>query len=419
MDILYNEQRDDILAIDVLPLFIPTENFGMPLIRSLMEQDLSKFNLCANVLRHHPGTQVRYDFTHREPKASFNPKFYSALQDELEAMAALQATEEELRFLEQACPYLPPQFLDFLQNYRYDPAQLNMRLEKGELHWRCQGTWETAMMWEVPTLALISELYYIHCAPHWKDKRWKQGVTKRTKDKAKEMKACVLAEFGLRRRRSYDVQDLVLQTLQQHHPRFVGTSNVHFAHKYNLTPIGTMAHELVMAYSVLESLRHANRFVLRDWAETFQGKVGIALTDTYGSNAFFADFDEYWSRLYDGIRHDSGDPFEFGERTIHHYEAKGIDPASKTLVFSDGLNAALAAKLEAHFRDRMKVVFGIGTNLTNDIPTSDPLNIVIKMTECDGVPVVKLSDVPGKESGDPEALRVARWTFRNQSLDAS
>ncbi|TNE45347.1 MAG: nicotinate phosphoribosyltransferase [Deltaproteobacteria bacterium] len=391
----------------------------MTIIRSILEQDLYKFNMCANVLRHHPGTRVRYEFTHREPKATFHQSFYKALQQELEGMASLKATEEELHFLQKACPYLPPQFLDFIQNYRYDPSQLDFDLKDGQLTWSCEGNWETAIMWEVPTLALISELYYIHCVPEWSGKRWKSGVTKRTKDKASEMKACVLAEFGLRRRRSYDVQDLVIQTLQKHHPRFVGTSNVHFAHKYNLTPIGTMAHELVMAYSVLESLRHANRFVLRDWAETFQGKVGIALTDTYGSDAFFADFDEYWSRLYDGIRHDSGDPFAFGERTIQHYEAIGIDPASKTLVFSDGLNATLAAKLEAHFRDRIRVVFGIGTNLTNDIPSSNPLNIVIKMTECDGVPVVKLSDVPGKESGDPEALRVARWTFRNQPLDAS
>lgn len=389
----------------------------MPIIRSLLEQDLYKLNMCANILRHHPGVPVTYQFTNRNPEQRFNEEFFQALQSEVEAMADLKATHEEIEFLRNECPYLPPQFLDYLKNYRYDPRQVEMEWVDGALHWTCSGPWETSIMWEVPTLAMISELYFLHCDTNWQKEPWQDKTKEQTIAKSATMEGCVVAEFGLRRRRSYDVQDLVVQTLQQHHPTFVGTSNVHFAHKHGLTPIGTMAHELVMAYSVLEGMRHANRFVLRDWSETFKGKVGIALTDTLGSTAFFEDFNPYWSRLYDGVRHDSGDPIAFGERAIQHYKALGIDPASKSLVFSDGLTPQDAKELEEYFRGKIRVVFGIGTNLTNDIPDSKPLNIVIKMTTCDGIPVVKLSDVEGKESGDPEALRVARWMFRGESLD--
>jgi nicotinate phosphoribosyltransferase len=166
-----------------------------------------------------------------------------------------------------------------------------------------------------------------------------------------------------------------------------------------------------MAQSVLAGLRHANRFALEVWAAAYQGELGTALADTYGSEAFFMDFDARYARLYDGLRQDSGDPAAFIERVVRHYQSLGIDPRAKTIVFSDNLTPELAVELQRRCGGRIRAVFGIGTNLTNDFEGSPALNIVIKLTAIDGIPVVKLTDDPAKASGDPEALRIARWTF--------
>jgi nicotinate phosphoribosyltransferase len=230
------------------------------------------------------------------------------------------------------------------------------------------------------------------------------------------------ADFGTRRRRSYEVHDLVIAGLKSAKDAFgnnglVGTSNVHFAMKHGLRPIGTMAHEWIMGVSALESLRHANRYAMRNWAKVYGGSLGIALPDTFGSNAFFEDFDGHLARLFDGVRHDSGDPAVFAEKAIAHYEKLRIDPRHKVVVFTDGLTPELALKLDEHYSMRIGVSFGIGTNFTNDFPGSKPLNMVIKLARIDNIPVVKLSDEPGKAIGDADAMRVAKWTFSRTPLD--
>lgn len=389
----------------------------MPIIRSILEQDLYKFNMCANILRHHPRVPVTYKFKDRRPTGKFNKAFAEALAEELRHMSELRATDEEIRFLRKRCPYLPPQFLDFLRNFRYDPSQVQFSVDEGALDWSCEGPWETAMMWEVPIMATISELYFTHCDRSWHSEDWQDKYRERTIAKARALAPCTLSEFGLRRRHSYASQDLVVDTLSKHHENFAGVSNVHMAHKYDVKPIGTMAHELFMGYSVLEGMRHANRYVLRDWADTFQGEMGIALTDTFGTKAFFGDFQGYLARLFDGVRHDSGDPIEFGHKVIAHYKSLRIDPRTKTIVFSDGLNATRATEIKQHFEGQIKTAFGIGTSLTHDFPKCRSLNIVIKMWTCGGTPVVKLSDVASKQMGEPDALRVANWIFSNKALD--
>ena len=388
----------------------------MSIIYSILEQDTYKFNMAANILRHHPSVSVEFRFNNRRPEGKFTKEFETAFLDEIEAMGDLRATDSEIEFLTKEMPWLRPHFLDFIRNFRFDPKQVTARVVDGELQASFKGSWETAMMWEVPVMALISELFFIYCDTSWRNGNWSQRYMERTKTKAEILKHCALAEFGLRRRHSYETQDLVIRTLKHCHPKFVGVSNVHMAMKHGLKPIGTMAHELFMAYSVLMGLRHANRYVLSDWMETFDGEVGIALTDTFGTSAFLQDFVGVFARVFDGVRHDSAGPYQFGERMIDHYNCLRIDPVSKTIVFSDGLNSESAAAIERHFRGKIKQSFGIGTHLTNDFPECDALNMVIKLWSVAGVPVVKLSDVAGKRIGDPDAVRVARWTFDGTAL---
>jgi nicotinate phosphoribosyltransferase len=225
------------------------------------------------------------------------------------------------------------------------------------------------------------------------------------------------AEFGTRRRRSYAIQDKVIQAFQTY-GGFNGTSNVHFAMKYNLKPIGTMAHEWIMGVSALEGLRHANFHALQNWVRVYNADLGIALTDTFGTPAFFKNFNMRLAKLYDGVRHDSGDPFEFADKVIEHYKSLGIDPMSKVIVFSDGLNVEKCLEIAKYCNGKIRFSFGIGTHFTNDFEGSPALNMVIKIWMCDGVHVVKLGDGTGKTMGDPDAVRVAQWTFLDTPLDA-
>ena len=190
-----------------------------------------------------------------------------------------------------------------------------------------------------------------------------------------------------------------------------------FAMKYGLRPIGTMAHEWLMGMTVLEGLRNCNYYSLQNWVRVYNADLGIALTDTYGTPAFFKNFNVRLAKLYDGVRHDSGDAYKFTDAVVAHYKNLGIDPMSKIIVFSDGLNVAEAAKIKKYCEGKIKCSFGIGTSLTNDFEGSKALNMVIKLWSCDGVPVVKLSDSPGKVMGDPDAVRVAQWMFRGAALD--
>jgi nicotinate phosphoribosyltransferase len=262
-------------------------------------------------------------------------------------------------------------------------------------------------------MAIVSELYFSWINPKWTLENYEN----QTVNKALTLSSCNYSEFGTRRRRSYETQNSVIQTLKNKNG-FQGTSNVHFAHMYDLRPIGTMAHEWIMGISALEGLQHANRHALRAWSKVFKGNLGIALTDTFGSDAFFEDFDGYTARLFDGVRHDSGDPHTFAEKTIKAYNKLHIDPLTKAIIFSDGLTPIDAIAIKNQWDKFIKVRFGIGTNFTNDFGSNSPaLNMVIKLTECAGVPVVKLSDTPSKAIGDPDALRVAKWTFFKIPLD--
>jgi nicotinate phosphoribosyltransferase len=384
------------------------------MIQSIFDDDLYSFTQQFAILDNFPGLDVEYRFVDRRPSGKFNDIFMKAFQQELERMATLRVNDEEIRWLARTCPFLGPDYLAYLHNYRYDPNEVHAEICDGNLSVGIKGKWERTILWEVPLLAIISELYFKLIETNWSmDGQYSLAAEKAD---ALSQSNCVWSDFGTRRRRSSATQEIVIKQMLGK-PGFNGTSNVHYARLFDVKPIGTMSHQWIMGVSAIDGLRRANREALRRWNRTYRGNLGIALTDTFGTKAFFEDFDGELARLYDGVRHDSADPFVFGDSVIEHYHKVRINPAYKIIVFSDSLDVSKVLAIRKYFAGRINVAFGIGTYLTNDFAGSDALNIVIKLLKCNGIPVVKLSDVLTKAMGDKDALRVARWTFMNQPLD--
>jgi nicotinate phosphoribosyltransferase len=271
------------------------------------------------------------------------------------------------------------------------------------------------ILFEVPVLAIVSEVYFRNTRP---GASLDEG-RRRLAHKVEQINAVPdpefrIADYGTRRRFSGVWQDEVIATLKSGiGTKFVGTSNVLLAFRHGLTPLGTMAHEYLQAcQAVGPRLRDSQVFAFNTWAREYRGDLGIALSDVCGMEAFLRDFDLFFCKLFDGVRHDSGDPFEWGEKLIAHYQRMRIDPRTKTMVFSDSLNVPLAIQLFERFRGRMQTAFGIGTNLTNDVGF-DALQIVIKMTRCNGQPVAKISDEPSKAMDyDPSYVAYIRQVFQ-------
>jgi nicotinate phosphoribosyltransferase len=302
-------------------------------------------------------------------------------------------------------------YVEYLRSYRYNPSEVSFEIDSdGNMDLVIKGKWHRTILWEVPLMALISECFF---ALEKEKGTWSmEGQSHKLELKENILMSgqCKYADFGTRRRRSYEVQDMVVSSMKKHH-WFAGTSNVHLAFKYDVRPIGTMAHEWVQGISALESVNQANRFMLKKWVEVYNGSLGIALTDTYGLDSFLEAFDAIYAKLYDGVRHDSGDPFKFADRIVAHYKLLGISHKSKVIVFSDGLTAQLAKEIQ-EYCDKLEIQcsFGIGTSFTNDF--DDPaLNMVIKLWRVNGFPVVKLSDNPAKANGEPAAVAAVRYLY--------
>lgn len=363
------------------------------------------------VTKLYPDVMARYKFINRG-EHQFPEGFADELQKEINAMASLALTKEEKDFFTTNCPYLSPAYLDFLQGYRYDPNEVKITQNGTDVEVHVEGYWYRTILWEVPILCLISEIFYkLTNAQRISN----EEITKRTSDKVDlyNRLGVTIAEFGTRRRHSYEVHDVVMKELTNHKGKsFVGTSNVHFAHKYGVKPIGTHAHEWFMFHGARYGFKIANSISLDRWVKVYYGDLGIALTDTYTSDVFFGQFDKKLSKLFDGVRHDSGDPIEFGEKTIAHYEKMGINPLFKTIIFSDGLNSEKVEMITKAFKGRIGLSFGIGTNLTNDTDLK-PMNIVMKLTEISSIDikwtgVVKLSDEKNKHTGTSRMIALAK-----------
>ena len=387
-------------------------------LTSLLDNDFYKFTMQCGVVQLFPKTKARYTFINRG-KHEFPEGFDKALRAAVDAMAELKLTKDEKAFLVKNCPYLSPLYLDFLEGYRYDPSEVHITQEGNDLKVTVEGHWYRTILWEVPLLAIISELYYqLTNATAWTDAQ----VIANTREKEllyKEL-GVVFAEFGTRRRHSYHVHDIVMRTLLEGYgSTFIGSSNVHFAMKYKVKPIGTHAHEWFMFHAAEYGFKMSNAMSLEHWVDVYRGDLGVALSDTYTTDVFFKQFDTKFAKLFDGVRHDSGDPIEFANKTIEHYKKFGINPLSKYIIFSDGLTPEKVEAITKYCRGKIGFSFGIGTNLTNDVGLR-PMNIVMKLTEVltsdhEWVKTVKLSDEPLKHTGDPRMIELAKELLRIHS----
>ena len=383
----------------------------IPRLPSLLDNDFYKFTMQHAVVKLFPRAKARYQFINRGTHA-FPEGFAEALRQAVNEMGKLRLSIEEKRWLATTCPYLDPTYLDFLQGYCYDPAEVSIEQNGSELTVAVEGFWYRTILWEVPLMALISELYYTE---HKLDRCSDSEVVRITREKIEKYGALdvKIAEFGTRRRHSFKVHQLVVETLKQHGGgSFVGSSNVHLARVNGVKPIGTHAHEWFMFHAARYGFKMANILGLQHWVEVYRGDLGIALSDTYTTTVFLEQFDKMFSKLFDGVRHDSGDPVAFAQQTVRHYQSKGIDPLSKSIIFSDALNYEKVARIADYCRNKISFSFGIGTNFTNDVGLP-AMNMVIKMTEtqpegAQWIPVVKLSDERGKYTGQPELIDLAK-----------
>jgi nicotinate phosphoribosyltransferase len=390
-------------------------------MKSFLDDDFYNFTMQNAILTQYPNAVAEYKFTCRS-KNKFNSEFMFALQDSIYSFKDVKISEEEIQFLDDLNLF-PCYYLDYLRNYRFDPKEVNLGMDDSNLNIRIFGNWAKTVLWEVRLLYSISDIYFKTIDTNWSLNQ--QEIENKIANKVRilEDNGCKFIEFGTRRRRSSLVQEYINNVVSKN-PMCLGTSNVYYSFLNNRKPIGTMAHQWIMGISGLETLLHANRAALYSWDNVYNGKLGIALPDTFGTKIFREDFDSNLSRIYDGVRHDSGCPITFANEMVVHYKSLNICPTTKTIVFSDSLNPEKAVKIKKHCDNiGIKCVFGIGTNFTNDFEDSPALNIVIKLdsiakdANSRQIKVVKISDEPNKATGDKDALRVARWTFFGESLD--
>ncbi len=385
------------------------------IIPSLLDTDLYKFTMMQVVLHHFPGAHVDYRFKCRNPDVDLTP-YVEEIRDEIRGLCGLRFAPDELEYL-RGWRFFKSDFVDLLGLFQLDERFIRVDRIPGsdrEIDITISGPWLHTILFEVPVLSIVSEVYNRNAHP---DADLGEG-RRRLAAKVAKLNAVAdpefrIADYGTRRRFSRAWHEEVLRTLKSGiGAKFVGTSNVKFAQQMGLTPLGTMAHEYLQAcQAVGPRLRDSQVFAFNTWAREYRGDLGIALSDVCGMDAFLRDFDLFFCKLFDGVRHDSGDPFEWGEKLIAHYQKMRVEPNTKTMVFSDSLNVPLAIRLFEHFRGRMHTAFGIGTNLTNDVGF-EPLSIVIKMTRCNGQPVAKISDEPSKTMDyDPSYVAYLREVF--------
>lgn len=383
------------------------------IIRSILDSDLYKFSMMHWVLEHYPESEAEYTFNNRSINMTFSKKAVKEIKKQIKLMSKLRLTDSEYDWLKNNLPFLPISYRQYLAAYHFNPNQIIIKLIDGKLDITIKGKWRDTILWEVPLMAIISEVYFKYMDKDWTMERQSQNAL--IKAISLTDSGCLFADFGTRRRRNFKTQDIVVSEMKKT-SGFVGTSNPYLAMKHNIKSLGTCAHEAIGAVAALESLNHPNKIFMERWTETYKGRLGTMLPDTYGLTSFLKDFTVEKAKLWEGVRHDSGDPYIFTDRVIEHYKKFGIDPTTKTLIFSDGLDVQTAIKLNNYCKNKIRCSFGIGTNFTSDfmkvsVPTekSSPMNMVIKLTKIDNVPVVKLSDSPGKAIGDVKMIEIMNY----------
>ena len=396
------------------------------IITSLLDTDLYKFTMMQVVLHQFPAAEVEYKFKCRNagaPGIGDLSYYVHEIREEIRGLCSLKFQDAELGYL-KAMRFIKSDFVDFLGIFQLNEKYVSVKaLPTGEIEVVIKGPWLHTILFEIPVLAIINEVYFRNTQkqPDLVEGR-KRLETKIGQLQASNLAELKIADYGTRRRFSKAWHEEVLRTLVSRlgsgaEGQLAGTSNVLYAMKLGLIPLGTMAHEYLQACQALgPRLRDSQVFGFEVWAKEYRGDLGIALSDVYGMSAFLRDFDLYFCKLFDGARHDSGDPFAWGERLLDHYRKNRVDPLTKTLIFSDALTVPRTIELYQQFRGRCQLAFGIGTNLTNDLGY-EPLQVVIKMTRCNDQPVAKVSDAPGKGMCDDEKyLAYLRQVFEIPSV---
>ena len=367
-----------------------------PIIVSLLDTDLYKFNMNQVMFHKHTNLNGTYLFKCRNEGVTFTSEMVDEINAQIDHLCTLTFTDEELDYL-KSLRFIKSDYIEFLRIWRPLRRYVRCHGSAGDLYLEVSGPLFSVMQFEIYLLEIVNEVYfrmkynYLNLVESAREKL----VAKMNGFRAEEYDF-KFAEFGCRRRLSREWQDYVVgELIKDKH--CVGTSNVYLAMKYGVKPIGTYAHEYVQMYQGISGIQlaYTNKMALEEWFEEYQGDNGTALTDTLGTDLFLRDFNKLQALCYTGVRHDSGDPYEWGDKIIAHYESLGIDPKTKTLLFSDSLDFDRAQRINDYFKDRINVSFGIGTFLSNDT-FADPLNIVIKLQYVNGHPVAKISDTPGK-----------------------
>ena len=399
-----------------------------PIITSLLETDLYKFSMGQVIYHQFSDYKTTWTFKCRNTDVKFSKEMVEEIREQIKNYCNLQFNEDELEYL-NGIKWIKGSYVDFLRLWkpRYEDFEITTNADCG-LSIETKGTWLNTSMYEIPTLSIVNEVYFRMAYDY--DKLF-ESFKERLKNKYEKLKGNkyylgVFSEFGLRRRLSSEAQELAVETFSHLNDtmhcasKFIGTSNVYLAKKFNVIPVGTMAHEFIMCTGQgnhKHNPAYSNWYALDAWVKEYGILNGTALTDTITTDCFLKDFQLTYATLFSGVRHDSGDPIEWGEKMIAHYNSLGIDPTTKTLLFSDSLNFEKADMIFRHFKGRAKIAFGIGTYLANDTDV-DVLNIVMKTTVCNGMDVAKISDTPGKGMcKNPEYIeylqRCINWRMKN------
>lgn len=387
------------------------------IIKHFTDDDLYKFTMCCAVIKNFPRTQVRYRFTDRN-NTVYPPGFADELRRQVRLLESVTITDEEIAFMRRRCDYIPAWFYSYLKGFRYDSRWVDISQDDaGHLNIVFEGCWSNTILLEVKVLAIISELYYMMTGLDAKFDYDAHYIRSYEKARRLTEAGCLFSDFGTRRRASFRAQETAIRAMKDYREtgsgpgHFIGTSNVYFAMKHDLTPIGTMAHELICAIAGMYGPQMANYLAMKTWADTYRGALGTFLYDTYGWRIFSLNFSEDYANMFKGLRVDSGDNFRELNQIAEKYRSLGIAPRTKQIVFSNALDVDRAIEIQRYAHDKCQPSFGIGTHFTNDFPGVPPMNIVIKLTAvkiteswpfyCD---TCKLSEDHGKYSGDPATV---------------
>ena len=389
----------------------------MAIIQSVLDTDLYKFTTSYAYSKLYPRAYGQFRFIDRG-KTTYPQGFAEELKKELQEMSKLALTKDEASFLYRELPYLPPTYIDFVRGFRFDPEEVKVEQDaEGHLSIIAEGLLYRVTLWETPILALVSELYYKMLSAQPDMEYTERTIISKARKLAEH--GITFSMFGMRRRFSAAIEDRVTELLKEHAAGYLfGTSNVYYAYKHGLRVSGTHPHEWIQFHGAMFGYKMANYMAMEDWINVYDGDLGTVLTDTYTTDVFMRNFSKKHAMLFTSLRHDSGDPLQFTEKVIARYRELRVDPTIKYIIFSDGLDPERAIEIANYCKGRIGASFGIGTNFSNDVGNGvRPMNIVMKLWKCKMTekerwnPCVKLSDVDGKHTGEPEEIELAQRTL--------